>query len=78
MVLPIDVIRDRMGRVSYRWGDELHAVGLPPHVQDAAAQLGVPAKTLRSRLQRGDRGERLTRALQRRPHHTQRKKRNRK
>lgn len=69
MPLPIKIIQDRMGRVSYRWGGHLYDAGLPPHVKDAAAQLGIPAKTLVSRLRRGDRGDRLTRARQRRAQH---------
>lgn len=69
MPIPHDVIRERCGRVSYRWGGVLYEAGLPPHTAEAALLLGMPERTLITRLRRGDCGERLRRARKRRPFH---------
>ena len=71
MEVPLSVRCEHAGHYSYRWGPELYSAGLDPHVESAARQLGIPPRTLVSRLRRGDKNERLKRPLQRRPHHQQ-------
>lgn len=69
-------LKDKWGLgVSNAWGLELNEAGLIPNVAEAAVALGFPARTLVSRLRRGDRGQRLHRPLQRRPHHRQKNER---
>jgi len=67
--VPMEVIREQRGRYSSRWMKVLHAAGLPLSIMFAADKLGIPKRTLVSRLRRGDTGEALRRPLQDRPWH---------
>ncbi len=56
---------------SPRWGELLLNAGLSPHPGEVARTLGIPVRTLLSRLRRGDRGRHLVRPQQSRPWHHQ-------